>query len=92
MINLIDGFKIKATSNCYEVGKDHDEKNKETGEIKTIFKAMTFYTTFSGAMKGARRLLHREALKSFDGSLQEAVAVIRSLDERFNALIENIDC
>lgn len=91
MINLIDGFKIKATSNCYEVGKDHDEKNKETGEIKTIFKAMAFYTTLPGALKGARKLLHREALKSFDGSLQEAVAAIRSLDERFNALLETIE-
>jgi len=91
MINLIDGFKIKATSNCYEVGKDHDEKNKKTGEIKTIFKAAAFYSTLPGALKGARRLLHREALKSFDGTIQEAIAVIRSLDERFNASVENIE-
>ena len=91
MINLIDGYKIQVLPNCYAIGQDHEEIKKKTGESKQVFKPVGYYSTFRKALKNAHRHLRHDALESFDGDLKEAMAVIRDLDARFEALLEDID-
>lgn len=91
MIDLIDGYKIQVLDNCYAVGKYHKEKNKKTGETKTVFNRFGYYSSVQKALKNARRHMILDTLESFDGTLLEAIAAIRSLDERFEELLSKVD-
>lgn len=91
MIHLIDGYAIKAESNCYIVGKPTEAVSKTTGKTSIIMNSPKYYSTLENAIKGFRRHLQNEMLAEFDGTLQEAMQALRDFDKEFNAALGNLD-
>lgn len=91
MINLIDGYGIKVSSNCYTIGKQSMRTNKETNKQTEVFTELGYYPTVQSALKGVRKHLHRDVLVDFEGSLSEAIKAISEMEDRFNALLEQVE-
>lgn len=90
MIELIDGYAIKVSKNCYIIGKHSVCTNKNSGEQTEYFKEIGYYPTIEGAIRSARKHLQKEALLKFKGSLAEAIKTISEIEERFNMLLDSI--
>ena len=86
MIRLTDGYAIDVDSHCYTVGipKKQTVVNKKTGETKET-EAMSeakYFTTLDKALTGWWQIMRKKELSKFEGSIGEALEVVKKLDEK----------
>ena len=91
MIRVLDKYGIEVSDRCYAVGKICTTTDKKTGKQVDIIQAPSYCTSVESAIKSLRRRLHMEGLKSFDGTLGEAVKRVQEMDDKFNAEISTIN-
>lgn len=98
MIRVLDKYGIEVSDKCFAVGKicttTEKKTDKQTGETIVrqveVLQAPSYCTTVEAALKSLRKRLHMEGLKSFDGTLEEAVKRVQAMDDRFNKEMEKI--
>ena len=88
MVRILEKYGIEVSEKCYAVGKIRNTTDKITGQPEEEIQSPAYCTTLEGALQALRRKMHLDAIKPFDGTLEEAVEKIRSLDDRFCAAIE----
>ena len=95
MIQLSDGYVINVDSHCYTVGipKPQTIENKKTGEIKetTVMTEAKYYPTLDKALAGWWQTMRNKALSKFDGTLDEAIEVVKKQDEKIIGMISKIE-
>ena len=94
MIHVLGKYGIEVSDKCYAAGKIGkqkitDKNTKITTEVDCI-QNPAYCTSFQSALKAIRKRMQMDALKNIDGDLEAAVNVIRTLDERFEKMIERI--
>lgn len=94
MIKLASGYYIDVEERQYVLGipKKVDQVNKTTGEVvtKTIMSEARYYSTLEHALTGFWRLMRRKKLSTFDGTLQEALEVIKEQDSKMLKLFGKV--
>lgn len=94
MIRLSDGYAIDVDSHCYTVGipKKQVVVNKKTGESKDteIMTDARYYTTLDKALLGWWQTMRKKALINFEGSLNDALDVLKKQDEKVETIIAKI--
>ena len=95
MIQLSDGYVINVESHSYTVGipKPQTIENKKTGETKEtiVMTEAKYYTTLDKALTGWWQTMRIKALSKFDGTLDEAIEVIKKQDEKIKNIISKIE-
>ena len=95
MIKLSDGFFMNVDSNNYTIGipKKQIVENKKTGESKetVVMADARYYPTLSSALAGWWEAVRKKALSEFDGSLEEAINMVKEQDEKIANMISNFD-
>lgn len=94
MIRLTDGYAISVDSHCYTVGipKKATTVNNKTGESKET-ENMTeakYFTTLDKALEGWWRIMRKRELSKFEGSISEALELVKKLDEKVLTTISAI--
>lgn len=90
MIRVLDKYGIEVSDKCYAVGKICTTTDKKTGKELEVLQAPSYCTTVEAAIKSLRRRLHMEGLKSFDGTLEDAVKRVQAMDDKINRELEKI--
>lgn len=94
MIRLSDGYAIDVDIHCYTVGvpKKQVVVNKKTGESKEteIMTDARYYATLDQALLGWWKAMRKKALINFEGSLSDALDVVKKQDEKVTKIITNI--
>ena len=95
MIRLSDGYAIDVDSRCYTLGVPKkqtivDKKTGETKETETMTDAK-YYSTLDQALVGWWKTMRRKELSKFEGSLDEAIEVVKKLDEKIRKIIAKIE-
>lgn len=92
MIKLTNGYYIDVEDRQYVLGipKKVEQLNKQTKETvtKTIMSEARYYSTLEHALIGFWRLMRRKKLSTFDGTLQEALEVVREQDDKMFKLLD----
>ena len=95
MIHLSDGYCIDVSSYSYTVGipKKQIIENKKTGESKEtiMMTEAKHYTTLDKALVGWWQTMRSKALSNFDGSLEEAIEIVKKQDEQIIKIISKIE-
>ena len=95
MIQLSDGYVINVESHSYTVGipKPQTVENKKTGETKEtiVMTEARYYTTLDKALTGWWQTMRIKALSKFDGTLDEAIEVVKKQDEKIKSIISKIE-
>lgn len=95
MIRLSDGYVISVDSRNYTVGIPRAQtiEDKKTGETKetTIMTDARYYTSLDKAIAGWWQTMRNKELSNFDGSLDEAIEVIKKQDEKIKNIISKIE-
>ena len=95
MIHLSDGYCIDVSSYSYTVGipKKQIIENKKTGESKetTIMTEARHYTTLDKALVGWWQTMRSKTLSKFNGSLDEAIEIVKKQDEEIMKIISKIE-
>lgn len=95
MIHLSDGYCIDVSGYSYTVGipKKQMIENKKTGEFKetTMMTEARHYTSLDKALEGWWKTMRSKALSKFDGSLEEAIEVVKKQDEEIKKIISKIE-
>ena len=93
MIQLSDDYFIDVSSYSYTVGipKKQTVVNNKTGESKEtiIMTESKYYSTFDRALAGWWETMRKKELSKFDGTLEEAIKVVQSIDEKINNIVSN---
>ncbi len=87
----IGNFGITSDSHGYTVGKVSTVKDKKTGEESEVITSAKYYSNLQGCLRSIRKQMHFEAIKEFDGNMSEAIQLLNATDERFEALIANVE-
>lgn len=94
MIRLDGGYAIEVDSQCYTLGvpKMQTIVNKKTGEsvTKEVLTEAKYYTGLEQALIGYWKIQRKKKLTNFEGSLQEALEVVKKQDEKIRKLIEKV--
>lgn len=90
MIRVMDKYGIEVSEKCYAVGKIGKSINKKTGEVNEDLQHPAYCTSIANALGVIRKRLHMDAVKSFDGTLEDAIDKIRAIDDRFHAEVAKI--
>ena len=95
MIHLSDGYCIDVGAYSYTVGipKKQIVENKSTGTSKetTIMTEARYYSTLDKALVGWWQTMRTKALSKFDGSLDEAIEIVKKQDEKIKSIISKIE-
>lgn len=93
MIQLSDDYFMDVSSYSYTVGipKKQTVVNNKTGESKEtiIMTESKYYPTFDRALAGWWETIRKKELSKFDGTLEEAIKVVQSIDEKINNIVSN---
>ena len=93
MIQLSDDYFIDVSSYSYTVGipKKQTVVNNKTGESKEtiIMTESKYYPTVDRALAGWWETMRKKELSKFDGTLEEAIKVVQSIDEKINNIVSN---
>ena len=93
MIQLSDDYFMDVSSYSYTVGipKKQIVVNNKTGESKEtiIMTESKYYPTFDRALAGWWEMMRKKELSKFDGTLEEAIKVVQSIDEKINNIVSN---
>lgn len=91
MIQLSDDYFIDVSSYSYTVGipKKQTVVNNKTGESKEtiIMTESKYYPTFDRALAGWWETMRKKELSKFDGTLEEAIKVVKSLDKKIDGIV-----
>ena len=92
MIRLDGGYAIAVDSQCYTLGVPKmvtqvDKKTKEEVTKEQLTEAK-YYTSLDNALIGYWKIMRKKKLTNFEGSLQEALEVVKKQDEKIRKLIE----
>lgn len=87
----IEGYGITADSNCYTVGKIATHNDKKTGSTVEVLTGAKYYSNLQGCLKYIRKQMHVRTLEGFDGGLREAVELLEGIDDRFEAMIADVE-
>lgn len=90
MIRVMDKYGIEVSEKCYTVGKIGKVTDKKIGEVREVLQCSAYCSTIANALNALRRRIHMDAVKTFDGTLEEAVDKIKAIDDRFNAEVAKI--
>ena len=94
MIRLDKTYAIEVDSMSYTLGipKMTTVVNKKTGvEVeKEIMTEPRYYATLDKALVGYWQLMRRKKLSTFEGTLEEALDVVKKQDEKLLKLLEKI--
>lgn len=90
MIRVLNKYGIEVSDKCFAVGKICTTTDKKTGNQVEVLQAPSYCTTVEAAIKSLRKRLHMEGLKSFDGTLEEAVKRVQAMDDKLNKELEKI--
>lgn len=95
MIQLSDGYYIDVSSHSYTVGipKKQIIEDKKTGETKetTTMTEARYYTSLDKALVGWWQTMRSKELSSFNGTLDEAIEVVKKQDEKIKKIISKIE-
>lgn len=95
MIKLSDGFFMNVDNYNYTIGipKKQIVENKKTGESKEtiVMTDARYYPTLNSALAGWWEAVRAKKLSEFDGSLEEALRLVKEQDEKIRNLIDNFD-
>lgn len=95
MIQLSDDYFMDVSSYSYTVGipKKQTVVNNKTGESKEtiIMTESKYYPTFDRALAGWWETMRKKELSKFDGSLDEAIEVVKKQDEKIQNIISKIE-
>ena len=93
MIQLSDDYFIDVSSYSYTVGipKKQTVVNNKTGESKEtiIMTESKYYPTLDRALAGWWETMRKKELSKLDGTLEEAIKVVQSIDEKINNIVSN---
>ena len=93
MIQLSDDYFMDVSSYSYTVGipKKQTVVNNKTGESKEtiIMTESKYYPTLDRALAGWWETMRKKELSKFDGTLEEAIKVVQSIDEKINNIVSN---
>lgn len=91
MIQLSDDYFMDVSSYSYTVGipKKQTVVNNKTGESKEtiIMTESKYYPTFDRALAGWWETMRKKELSQFDGTLEEAIEVVKSLDKKIDDIV-----
>ena len=87
----VGNFGITAGSHGYTVGKVSTVKDKKTGVESECITSAKYYSNLQGCLRCIRKQMHFEAIKEFDGGMSEAIQLLNATDERFEALIADVE-
>lgn len=91
MIQLSDDYFMDVSSYSYTVGipKKQTVVNNKTGESKEtiIMTESKYYPTFDRALAGWWETMRKKELSKFDGTLEEAIEVVKSLDKKIDDIV-----
>lgn len=91
MIQLSDGYCMDVSSYSYTVGipKKQTITNNKTGESKEsiIMTEPKYYPSLDRALAGWWETMRKKELSQFDGTLEEAIEVVRSLDKKIDDIV-----
>ena len=91
MIQLSDGYCMDVSSYSYTVGipKKQTITNNKTGESKEsiIMTEPKYYPSLDRALAGWWETMRKKELSQFDGTLEEAIGVVRSLDKKIDDIV-----
>ena len=86
MIRLIDGYVIDVDSHCYILGiaKKEVVVDKKTGESKEVetLTNQKYYSTLDGVLTCWWRIMRKKELSKFEGSINEALELVKKLDAK----------
>lgn len=95
MIQLSDGFFMNVDSRNYTIGipKKQIVENKETGEPQEtiIMTDAKYYPTLNAALVGWWEAVRTKKLSEFNGSLEEALRLVKEQDKEIRSLIDNFN-
>lgn len=95
MIKLSDGFFMNVDLRNYTIGipKKQTITNNKTGESKdsVIMTEARYYSTLSSALEGWWEMVRAKQLSEFDGSLEEAIELVKKQDEKIKTMAANFD-
>lgn len=95
MIQLSDGFFMNVDSRNYTIGipKKQIVENKETGEPQEtiIMTDARYYPTLNSALVGWWEAVRTKKLSEFNGSLEEALQLVKKQDKEIRSLIDNFN-
>lgn len=91
MIYIMEKYGIDVSDKCYAVGKICKTTDKKTGKQIEVLQSPSYCTTIESAIRALRHKLHMEAIKSFDGTLEEAVRKIQAMDEKIYAELKAVN-
>lgn len=93
MIQLSDGYFMDVSNYSYTVGipKKQTVVNNKTGESKEtiIMTESKYYPTLDRALAGWWEMMRKKELSKLDGTLEEAIKVVKSIDEKISNVISN---
>ena len=93
MIQLSDGYYMDVSNYNYTVGipKKQTIVNNKTGESKetTIMTEPKYYPTLDRALAGWWEIMRKKELSQFDGTLEEAIEVVKSIDKKIDDIVSN---
>ena len=93
MIQLSDGYYMDVSGYNYTVGipKKQTIVNNKTGEPKetTIMTEPKYYPTLDRALAGWWETMRKKELSQFDGTLEEAIEVVKSIDKKIDDIVSN---
>lgn len=94
MIRLDGGYAIVVDSQCYSLGvpKMVTQVDKKTGKevTKEVLTETKYYTGLEQALIGYWKIMRKKKLTNFEGSLQEALEVVKKQDEKIRKMIEKV--
>lgn len=93
MIQLSDGYFMDVSNYSYTVGipKKQTVVNNKTGESKEtiIMTESKYYPTLDRALAGWWEMMRKKELSKLDGTLEEAIKVVKSIDEKISNVVSN---
>lgn len=87
MIRVCDDYAIMADTNCYSAAKRSVAGNGAKNAGQEIWTQFAHFSTLHGAVCAIVRQLQREAVRSKDMSLNEAVEALRSVEQQVHEWI-----
>lgn len=94
MIRLLDGYAIQVDSYNYTLGvaKTTTVVDKKSGnEVeKEILVDCKYFPDLDKTLLGYWKLMRKKKLANFEGSLQDALEVLKKQDERIKKLISKV--
>ena len=85
MIRLIDNYVIQSGPYDYMLARDTGRRDKKTGTPDLV--PISYHGSVRSAIVALREYCIRKSLGEMDGSLSDAICVLRTVDKQFEDLL-----